>query len=290
MHHDEIDVGAGLVVELLRRQFPQLADLSLTRVASQGTVNAIYRLGDDHVLRLPLTPNWHDIDAEACWLAALGPRLPVRIPEVVAIGEADDIYPWKWGVMRWLDGSPWSLDAVADPVESALQLAEMILVLRGLDPRSLRCGKPPRRPSLSALDEGVRAAIEANRHLVDGDAFLAAWDDALQAPEFDGKPPLCHGDLLAGNVLVHDGRLHAVIDWAGIGRADPARELMAAWMLFAGESRAAFRQALSADDDTWRRAKGWVLTRIFGVAYYEKSNPAFSLDARRAIAEVLADQ
>src|SRR5256885_411588 len=107
MHADEIDVDAALVTELLRRQMPDFADGPLMRVASQGTVNAIYRLAADLVVRLPLTPRWHDIDTEACWLGALSPQLPVRIPEVVAIGDADDIYPWKWGVFRWLEGSPW---------------------------------------------------------------------------------------------------------------------------------------------------------------------------------------
>jgi hypothetical protein len=32
-----------------------------------------------------------------------------------------------------------------------------------------------------------------------------------------------------------------------------------------------------------------VLTRIFGVGYYETTNPVLSLDARHTIAEVLAD-
>src|SRR5579864_864639 len=136
MHDDEIDVDAALVGQLLQRQYPHLADEPLERVLSQGTVNAIYRVGADYVLRLPLTPRWHDIEAEACWLEALAQRLPVRIPEVVAIGEAEDIYPWKWGVLRWLDGAPWSLDAVDDPVGAAAQLAEMIGALREVDPRS----------------------------------------------------------------------------------------------------------------------------------------------------------
>ncbi|MEA3056089.1 MAG: hypothetical protein QOD30_1521 [Actinomycetota bacterium] len=290
MHGDEIDVPLDLVRGLLRRQLPRLGDASLVRVASQGTVNAIYRVGDDLVVRLPLTPKWHDIDAEACWLTSLAPHVPVPIPEVVAIGEPDETYPWKWGVFRWIDGDPWSIDAVRDPVDAAIQIAETVRVLRTIDPRSLPCGKPVGRPPLEAIDEQLRGAVDGARHLIDGDAFLAAWDDALAAPAFDGKLQLCHGDLLAGNVLVHEGRLRAVIDWAGVCRADPARELMAAWMLFTGESRAAFRAHLDVDDDTWRRAKGWALTRIFGVAYYETTNPVFSLDARRAIAEVLADR
>jgi len=290
MHDDEIDVEPELVRELLRRQFPELFGEPLTRVASQGTVNAIYRIGSELVLRLPLTPRWHQMDAEACWLAALAPRLPVRIPEVIAIGDAEDIYPWKWGVFRWLDGLPWRLEHLFDPSAAAEQLAEMVAVLSELDPASLPCGEPMVRPPLQAMDDRVRGAIDGARHLIDADAFLAAWDEAVAAPRLDETTPLSHGDLLAGNVLVHDGRLHAVIDWSGICRTDPAREVMAAWTLFDGASRAVFRRCLDADDCTWQRSKGWALTRIFNVAYYEHSNPVFSLDARRTIAEVLRDR
>src|SRR5213075_3419344 len=97
-------------------------------------------LGSDLVVRLPLTPRWHDIDAESCWLGALAPHLPVRIPEMIAIGEADDIYPWKWGVLRWLEGAPWRLEDVTDPVATAVQVADVIGALRTLDPDSLPCG------------------------------------------------------------------------------------------------------------------------------------------------------
>jgi hypothetical protein len=71
---------------------------------------------------------------------------------------------------------------------------------------------------------------------------------------------------------------------------DPARELMAAWTLFSGESRDVFRRALSVDDATWARGRAWTLTRVMNVAYYAETNPVIVQEARHAIAEVLADQ
>lgn len=56
MHADEADTDADLVRRLLRAQFPRWADLPITRLASGGTVNAIYRLGEDLTVRLPLRP------------------------------------------------------------------------------------------------------------------------------------------------------------------------------------------------------------------------------------------
>lgn len=57
MHADEAEIDTDLVRGLLRTQFPRWADLPITRLASGGTVNAIYRLGDDLSVRLPLRPS-----------------------------------------------------------------------------------------------------------------------------------------------------------------------------------------------------------------------------------------
>ncbi|BCJ33883.1 hypothetical protein Athai_13860 [Actinocatenispora thailandica] len=59
MHPDEADIDGSLVARLLAKQFPQWADLSLVKVASAGTDNAIYRLGDDMAVRVyPEPPRW----------------------------------------------------------------------------------------------------------------------------------------------------------------------------------------------------------------------------------------
>jgi len=55
MHADEVDIDAGLVHRLLLVQFPHWAGLPIERLPSGGTVNAIYRLGDELTARLPLT-------------------------------------------------------------------------------------------------------------------------------------------------------------------------------------------------------------------------------------------
>jgi len=53
MHAHEAPIDDSLVRELLAAQFPHWADLPLKRVTSSGTVNALYRLGDDMAVRLP---------------------------------------------------------------------------------------------------------------------------------------------------------------------------------------------------------------------------------------------
>nr|WP_299489378.1 phosphotransferase [Acaryochloris sp. IP29b_bin.137] len=61
------------------------------------------------------------------------------------------------------------------------------------------------------------------------------------------------------NLLVHQQRLHAVIDFGCLGVGDPACDYAIAWTFFSGESRTAFQSALAVDDATWARSRGWAL-------------------------------
>ena len=45
MHIDEMEMDEALVRRLLAAQFPEWADLPLRRMEPAGTVNAIFRLG-----------------------------------------------------------------------------------------------------------------------------------------------------------------------------------------------------------------------------------------------------
>jgi aminoglycoside phosphotransferase (APT) family kinase protein len=139
-------------------------------------------------------------------------------------------------------------------------------------------------------DRYTRKAIAALRGMIDVDTATAAWEAALGTPVWHGPPIWVHGDLLPGNLLVKQGRLSAVIDFAGLGVGDPACDLMIAWGLFSGESRDMFRAALTVDDATWARGRGWALSQaLIFIPYYLDTNPAGVANARRTLDEVLAD-
>src|SRR5258708_32582217 len=53
MHTDEGDISADLVRRLVADQFPLLNDHPVTEFESTGTVNAIYRLGNELYVPLP---------------------------------------------------------------------------------------------------------------------------------------------------------------------------------------------------------------------------------------------
>src|SRR5207244_583478 len=87
MHAHEVPTSIGLVRRLLAAQFPEWTALPIERVVSTGTVNALYRLGDDLVVRLPRT-GWAvgAVDRGLRWLPKIAPLLPVEIPVPVAKG------------------------------------------------------------------------------------------------------------------------------------------------------------------------------------------------------------
>ena len=103
MHIDEVDTNVSLVARLLATQFPQWADLPIEPVHSDGTDNAIYRLGDGLAVRLLLI-HWAtgQVHKEHEWLPRLAPFLPLAIPIPLAKGEPGAGYPWHWSVYRWM--------------------------------------------------------------------------------------------------------------------------------------------------------------------------------------------
>ena len=84
------------------------------------------------------------------------------------------------------------------------------------------------------------------------------WESALEAPPGE-LGTWFHGDLHPQNVLVEDGELTAVIDWADVGAGDSATDLASVWMLL--PTVAARESAIAAYGDvsgaTWSRALGW---------------------------------
>ncbi len=87
MHADEVETDVSLVRRLLTAQFPQWADLRIEPVASAGTDNAIYRLGEVMAVRLPRVA-WAigQVEKEHRWLPKLAPHLPLAIPVPIAKG------------------------------------------------------------------------------------------------------------------------------------------------------------------------------------------------------------
>lgn len=294
MHDDEVEIAIPLVRQLLAEQFPQWAAFPIEPVHSAGTDNAMVRLGDDMVVRLPRI---HEaaarLDNEQQWLPKLAKNLPLAVPVPLAKGKPGAGYPWNWSVYRWLEGENATSDRIPDLSQTATALAHFIAATQRIDPT----GGPTPGPQnsywgepLALRDLETREAIEALHGVIDTKAATAAWEVALHAPAWNSPPVWIHGDLQSGNLLVQHGQLTAVIDFGCLGVGDPACDLQVAWNLFSSEARNSFCAALPVDDATWARGRGWALSiALIALPYYQKSNPAIAAVSQHTINEVLAD-
>jgi GrpB-like predicted nucleotidyltransferase (UPF0157 family) len=280
MHADELAIDEALVRRLVDAQFPQWAGLPLAPVEPWGTVNAIYRLGDELAVRLPRLAEWSADETELEWLPRVAPRVPLAIPVPVARGVPAAGYPCHWLVAEWVEGE----HAPVEPVQAARDLAAFVADLQGVDATGAPVG---RGVPMRERDAGVGERISAWPDSRVGEI----WDDALAAPPWDRPPVLTHGDLDARNWLVRDGRISDVIDWGAFGAGDPAVDVMVAWKLRSAAALAAFREASGADGATWRRARGWVVSQaVMALSYYTlETNRTLVLEARAWLDEVLTD-
>ncbi|MFI1759998.1 aminoglycoside phosphotransferase family protein [Streptomyces sp. NPDC020571] len=253
-------IDATLVGRLLHAQFPQWSDLPLEPVDPAGSDHVIHRLGDELAVRLPRHAGAVGQAAkEFRWLPRLAPHLPLAVPVPVAVGEPGLGYPWPWAVSRWLDGEVATVAALGDSADAAVELAGFLTALQRFEAPAGRTGDDLTGRPLSERDRATREAIAHTDGEFNAKALTDLWNEAMAAPGWDRPPVWFHGDFHTGNVLTVDGRPSAVIDFEGLGRGDPARDLVIAFTLLSPATRAVFRDALGVDDATWTRGRGWAL-------------------------------
>jgi aminoglycoside phosphotransferase (APT) family kinase protein len=225
------------------------------------------------------------LERELEWLPVLARAVPLAIPPPLGRGEPAEGFPFLWAVYRWLDGETVRVEEVAP--ESAVDLAEMIVVLRALD----AANAPPglRHGSLRELDDWVRSCVTKLPGGFDGDGLLGAWEECVDLPPWDGPPTWCHCDLDLRNVVFRDGRPSGVLDWGWAGAGDPASDAAAAWKMLPASAREPFWDAIGADAAEIARARGWTLMQCAGaLSYYTpENNPALYFEAERWLGELL---
>jgi aminoglycoside phosphotransferase (APT) family kinase protein len=284
----EVDVIPGLVRDLLAEQHPDLADLPL-RELDAGWDNSIFRLGPDLVVRLPRRALAAPLVLhEQRWLPTLAGRLPLPIPVPVRAGRPTAAYPWPWSITPWFEGASALTAPVADPAEVARQLGGFLAALHQPAPADAP-PNPYRGMPLADRDHLTRPCIDQLGGHIDAPRARRCWDAHVELPHWDGPPLWLHGDLHPHNVVVHRGRVAAVIDFGDICSGDPATDLGIAWMLLAPGTRTTLRDAAGVDEATWERGRGWALA--LGLAYLASSasTPAFAQLGRTTIETVLDD-
>jgi aminoglycoside phosphotransferase (APT) family kinase protein len=285
----EIEVGEALARALLQAQHPDLARLPI-RLAESGWDNVIFRLGEDLALRIPRREVGADLVlVERRWLPGLAARLPLPVPAPVRAGEPGSGYPWPWSVTPWFEGT---LAALAPPGAGAGEaLAAFLKALHVAAPAEAPFN-PFRSVTLAARAEAFEARLaqmaRAGETLPGG--LLDLWGRALAEP-VDAPRVWRHGDLHGRNVLTHEGRFAAVLDWGDMSAGDPATDLAGVWMLLPERAeRARAMAAYGGSEATWRRARGWALMMgVFQRSAGLEDDPGMAAMGREVFDRLLAD-
>jgi aminoglycoside phosphotransferase (APT) family kinase protein len=256
----DVVVDEVLAAQLVRTQFPDLADLPVRPFAA-GWDNAVFSVGPDLVFRfvhraiaVPLA------ERELVVLPALAGRLPLRVPVPTYVGhpvpEFDRPF-WGGPLIPGVELAHAGLDAVARvPAAAAIGAFLRALHAPGVADHVVAVARehraalpvdPNRRSEPLVLRERAGARVRRLRDAgadVDADALLAVLDAAVAVGRSDRRPVLLHGDLHVRHVLVSpDGVATGVIDWGDTGLGDPAVDLMIGYAAFVGPARRAFLDA-----------------------------------------------
>lgn len=280
----DVDCTPALLRSLLAEQAPDLLELPITNVGA-GWDNAMFRLGDELVARLPRRElGSHLILHEQRWLPEIAPLLPLPVPVPVVFGKPSGGYPWHWSISNWIEGeralgeigTRWMAGPIGD------FLAHMHRPAPAEAPHNPYRGVPlwEREERQQQWFNELRGELDPKLH--------GLWTDLLETPPWEGVDVWMHGDMHPLNVLVRPPEVAGVIDFGDITSGDPASDLVIGWMLFDQEGRREFADATAGyDDATWQRSRAWAV--VLGTAFrmHSHDDPAMRRVADHALEQAL---
>ncbi len=204
-----------------------LGSQAFTRLPDAGIINAIYRLGDTHALRVPRNHPKHieqtKIEAVA---APVATAAGVRTHRLVAFDETRDLIPVPYTIFEWVPGRPLEhaglmrLDVLPAWRDVGRDLARLHAVERSGPAAALADAETlpdPRELVEQRASQGWFTTLEA--------AWLQGWLERLAAAAREKVPSrLLHLDTQATNVITQlaDDDYAAIIDWGCAGWGDEA--------------------------------------------------------------------
>ena len=306
IHDEEPDTSEATVRALLAAQCPEWSKLALTYLRTSGTDNAMWRVdvpsGEDVVVRLPRRPGAAaNVELELAVLQMIGvsPLADVvDTPRVRHIGTPDEVFPHRWAVLGWLDGTDaWTARKSLGGAQEALaiDLAAAVHAIGNLTEMPVSSRRPgdrggPIEPLLQGLDWWLEDPMWHANDLIDVAAVRRCAAQSLEVSHDHIDVRFVHGDLIPGNLLLIGNRLRSIIDWGSAAYADPAQDLGAAWAVFDERTRPVFRDAVGADEATWLRARAFELQHaVGGVLYYTPRGHPLSDVMARTLQRILEE-
>jgi len=284
----EVVIDEALVRDLLRAQFPDLADQQCCRV-NEGFDNSLWRVGDDHVARLPrremaVVP----LQNELLLLSDVLERVSLRTPLPLRPGQPSDRFAWPWMIATWVDGVPGDELELEHYGHTAGTLATFLRELHAPAPSDAP-HNPFRGVPLEERNTTLEARLPDVRNHLDVESTFGLWHRTLRAPVWEGPLMWTHGDFHPGNLVYRDHELAGVVDFGDLGAGDPATDLAGGLLSLPYDALDSFFAAYGVRDDAmlWRTV-GWAV--FFGVMAVSlgRDRPTYLTVGRRGLANAAA--
>jgi aminoglycoside phosphotransferase (APT) family kinase protein len=222
---------------------PVKGEISIARVGfGQSNITTVVTAagGGQWVLREPPPGNHaqsaHDVTREAHIVSKLADT-GVPVPRVIGTGTA----PSGAGffVMERMPGAAMESEHDAAALtreqrhELGLQVIRTLAHLHTLDPESVGLADLGRPPQVPYLERQIRRLSTTWDRVGLGTQHDVMWHEVrtLLGTDSPASPPpvIMHGDFRLSNLLVHEARISAVLDWELCALGDPLVDL--AWLL-----------------------------------------------------------
>lgn len=286
---------AAVVRALLDSQSPQWGGLPLQPMTTSGTEHATYRLGDDHVVRVP-----RDVDAEqglrkeVAWLRRVADHLPVDVPVVEHVGEHAPVTGGAWAVNRWVPGEDVAERVLAGdiPLGWADSIAAILMALRAFDLNAVAQSQWPRGSRGGHLRERVavlNGQVDPLAGPLDPTPVAGVVEAALRSGTPDARAVLLHADLIPGNLVAQGNRLTGLLDFGTLTTGFAAWDLTPAWWVLDAPARQRLRELLDVDDTSWAWGRAFAAAQgLLADWYYRPRRHALAPLGARAVSEALA--
>ena len=290
LHDEQIEITKEMVEILITEQFPEYKNLPISEFDSTGTVNSIFRLGDDYCIRLPILESYAaSILRESKILPYLSKNLTIKIPQPIELGNPNSLYPFHWAIYNWIDGDCYDEKQITDKQVIVSELATFIKELQviGLLENAPRAGRGP----LAELNLMTIDALTQSKDEIDYKMATKIWRRLINTTSWNQKPVWIHADLLKPNILTKENHISGIIDFGSAGIGDPAFDIIPAWTVFDANNRMLFREELGICDEVWDRACAYAFHQAaLIIPYYRESNPSFVKQAINTINEIIIDE